>query len=262
MDLELQGKAAVVTGGSFGLGRAVATRLASEGASVAIVARGREDLERAAAEIANQTGGSVIAVPADVRDQAQVDAMVSQVIAALGGIDILINNAGTSSAGPFAALDDATLQEDLDLKLFGAVHCTRAALPALLERRGAVVNITTPQGKAPPAGSIPTSVSRAAGIALTKALANEYAASGVRVNTVCVNGFMSRQIRRRWEAANAKDPQYTLEQFSDEAGRAVALGRLGEPEEIADVVVFLASPRASFVTGTAINADGGSSPVV
>lgn len=262
MDLELTGKVAIVTGGSFGLGRAIAARLAEEGARVAIVARGREDLERAATEIAAASTGEVIAVTADVRDQAQVDAMVRQVIDTWGGIDILVNNAGTSSAGPFATIDDAVLQEDLDLKLFGAVHCTRAALSALLQRRGAVVNITTPQGKAPPAGTIPTSVSRAAGIALTKALANEYAAAGLRVNTVCVNGFKSRQIHRRWEAAHARDPGYSLDQFYADAGRAIALGRFGEAEEVADVVVFLASARASFVTGTAINADGGSSPVV
>ena len=175
MDLGLQNMVAIVTGGSFGIGRAAAERFAREGARVAIVARKQADLDTAAAEIAAATGAEVLPVAADVGNREQVQAMAERVRDRFGRIDILVNNAGTGNANPFEAMDDELLEADLQLKLYGAVHCIRAALPALKERGGVVINITTPAGKAAPGASVPTSLSRAAGIALTKALANEYA---------------------------------------------------------------------------------------
>ena len=262
MELDLQNRVAIVTGGSFGIGRAAAQRFAHEGARVAIVARNQADLDTAAAEIVAATGGEVLAVAADVGNMAQVQAMVDRVSDHFGRIDILVNNAGTGNAYSFEAMDDDLLSEDLQLKLYGAVHCTRAVLPALKERGGVIINTTTPAGKAAPGASVPTSLARAAGIALTKALANEYAGAGIRVNTVCVNNIRSRQNDRRWQSQHADDPSYTLEQFYQDGGKRIPLGRIAPAEEAGDVIVFLASARAAFVTGSAINVDGGSAPTV
>jgi NAD(P)-dependent dehydrogenase (short-subunit alcohol dehydrogenase family) len=262
MELGLSGQVAIVTGGSFGVGRASAERFAAEGARVAIVARNQGDLDTAAEQIRATTGGEVLAVAADVGKMEQVAAMAERVVEQFGGIDIVVNNAGTGNANSFEQMTDELLGEDLQLKLYGAVHCIRAALPALKERGGVIINITTPAGKAAPGASVPTSLSRAAGIALTKALSKEYAVYGIRVNTVCVSHIKSRQNERRWQKRHAEDPSYSLDQFWEDGGKVVALGRVAEAHEAGDVVVFLASERASFVTGTAINVDGGAAPTV
>ena len=253
---------AIVTGGSFGIGRAAAERFAHEGARVAIVARNQADLDLAAREIGAATGGEVLAVAADVGSMEQVQAMAERVRDHFGRIDVLVNNAGTGNANRFEDMDDELLGADLQLKLYGAVHCIRAVLPSLKERGGVIINITTPAGKAAPGASVPTSLSRAAGIALTKALANEYAAAGIRVNTVCVSNIRSRQNDRRWELQRARNPSYTREQFYRDGAKGVPLGRVAEAAEAGDVIVFLASARAAFVTGSAINADGGAAPTV
>jgi 3-oxoacyl-[acyl-carrier protein] reductase len=263
MDLGLTGKVAVVTGGSEGIGKAAAHSLAAEGASVVICAHRVDVLERAAAEITAANGGEVLAIPADVSQPDQVKHLFDKTIAAFGRVDILVNNAGTSSAHPFEAATAEIWQADLQLKLFGAIHCTQAALPYMKAQGGGrIINITTPGGKAPGARSVPTSVSRAAGIALTKALSQEYAAHNILVNTVCIGLIKSGQHQRRWEKARAEDPSLTLEAYYDAMGQNVPLGRVGEASEAGDLIAFLASERASYITGTAINLDGGRSAVV
>jgi 3-oxoacyl-[acyl-carrier protein] reductase len=262
MDLGLSGKIAIVTGGSEGIGRAAAQRLSVEGAKVAIVARTRADLERTAAEISTATGHEVIGIATDMRDEEAVRAMVAQVVERFGGVDILINNAGTSIARKFADMTNELLDEDFGLKVKGAIYATRHAYPYLKIGGGAICNTTTPGGKVARAGSQPTSLSRAAGISLTKAWAHEFAADGIRVNTVCVGLFKSRQHTRRWEAQHAKDADHSLEDYWAGISGAVPLGRVGEAQEAGDVIAFLCSERASYVTGTAVNVDGGSSPVV
>jgi NAD(P)-dependent dehydrogenase (short-subunit alcohol dehydrogenase family) len=127
---------------------------------------------------------------------------------------------------------------------------------------GRIINITTPGGKAPGAGSVPTSVSRAAGIALTKALSKEYAAHNILVNTICIGLIKSGQHERRWKAANTAQPDLTLDVWYDRMGEGVPLGRVGEAGEAGDLIAFLASERASYITGTAINIDGGRSAIV
>jgi NAD(P)-dependent dehydrogenase (short-subunit alcohol dehydrogenase family) len=155
------------------------------------------------------------------------------------------------------------LSEDLQIKVYGAIFCMRHALPHMRKAGGgAVVNTTTPGGKASPGGSQPTSLSRAAGISLTKAWSKEFASENIRVNTVCVGVLKSRQHRRRWEAAHAKDPSYTLEDHWKQVGKNVPMGRIGEAHEAGDVIAFLCSERASYITGSAVNVDGGTSPVV
>jgi NAD(P)-dependent dehydrogenase (short-subunit alcohol dehydrogenase family) len=263
MDLELTGKVAIVTGGSDGIGKAAATSLAREGAKVAIVGRTQAKLDAAIAEIKAETGGDVMGVAADVSVESDVQAMVAKVVEEFGGVDILVNNAGTSSATTLELMTDDDLKVDFGIKIYGAIYCARAVLPYLkASGTGAIINTTTPGGKASGPGAQPTSLSRAAGISLTKSWAGELAGHNIRVNTICVGVLKSGQHRTRWEAANAKDPSYTLEDHWKVVGKNVPLGRIGEAREAGDVICFLASARASYITGTAVNVDGGTAPVV
>ncbi len=262
MDLGLSGKKAIVTGASDGIGKAAAARLAIEGASVALVARTESDLEAVAAELSAASASDVFAAPADVSDEASVKAAVETAAEKMGGLDILINNAGTSSASTFEAMTNEQLDIDFGIKVKGAIYMTRYALPYLKESNsGAICNTTTPGGKVAAGGSQPTSLSRAAGISLTKAWSKEFGEFGIRVNTVCVGVLKSRQHRRRWETANAADPSYTLEDHWATFGAGVPLGRIGEASEAGDVIAFLCSPAASYVSGAAVNVDGGAAPV-
>ncbi|MFT5176309.1 MAG: 3-oxoacyl-[acyl-carrier protein] reductase [Gammaproteobacteria bacterium] len=262
MELGVEGKVAIITGGSEGIGRAAALRLSNEGAKVAIVARTQADLDRTAAQIAAASGHEVVGIAADMRDEDSVRAMVDAVVQRFGGVDILVNNAGTAIAGKFADMTNELIDEDFGLKVKGAVFAVRHAYPYLKVGGGVICNTTTPGGKAARGGSQPTSMSRAAGISLTKAWAHEFAADGIRVNTVCVGLFKSRQHLRRWETKHAGDSNYTLDDHWTALSAGVPLGRVGETEEAGDVIAFLCSARASYVTGTAVNIDGGSSPVV
>lgn len=259
MDLELDGKVVLVTGGSDGLGAAVCARLVAEGARVALCARDEARLERTAAGL-RDAGGDVVAVPADMTRAADVERFVGAALERWGRIDGLVNNAGKSAAFPFEQVSDQVLADDLELKLFGAVRATRLALPHLAAAgEGSIVNVLAIQGKAPGARSVPTSVSRAAGMALTKALSKEYGCAGVRVNAVMVGLIESGQWVRRAEAEGLELSEY-YERMAKSGG--IPLGRVGRAEEFADLVVYLLSRRASYVTGTAINIDGGLSAVV
>jgi len=256
LELGLNGRIAIVTGGSDGLGRATALRLAAEGCKVAICARREDHLKAAAAVITEETSAEVLACAADVSSAADIDALVEATLDRFGGIDILVNNAGTSAASSLESLDDEAWQRDIDLKLMAAVRMCRRVIPIMRERGGgSIVNATIVGGKAPAARSLPTSVTRAAGINLTKSLANEYAADNIRVNTICIGLIKSAQWVRR--AGNRP----VDELYRDMAAR-VPLGRMGEAEDYADLVAFLVSERATFITGTAVNLDGGMSPVV
>jgi NAD(P)-dependent dehydrogenase (short-subunit alcohol dehydrogenase family) len=176
-----------------------------------------------------------------------------------GRIDGVANNAGELSAGTFAEQDDTVWEQDLQLKLMGAVRLSRLALPALRDSRGAILNTLSVSGKAPDALSTPTSVSRAAGLALTKALSRELAPEGIRVNAVLIGVIESGQLER-YAAAAGITPQQYYEQMV--TGSRIPLGRVGRPREFADIGSFLLSPRASYITGTAVNLDGGLCPVV
>lgn len=265
MDLGLKGKVAIVTGGSDGIGKAAATRLAQEGAQVVIFARRPEVLESAAQEIRDKTGGTVVTVPGDVTRIADIERVVRETADTFGKIDILVNNAGTGAAFPFEQTTDEDWMADFDLKLWAALRFSRAVIPHMRQAGGGrIINVTNLAGKAPRAASVPTSVSRAAGIALTKALSKDLAKDNILVNTVCIGVIKSGQHRRRWQRARAQNPGLTLEEFYQQLAQArgVPLGRVGEAEEAGDVIAFLASERASYLTGTAINIDGGTSAVV
>lgn len=259
MDLELDGRVVVITGGSDGLGAGLARRLVAEGAAVALCARGADRLERLAAELAATGGGDVLATPLDVTEPGAVESFVEDAVARFGRLDGLVNNAGAAAAHRFDRISDEDWADDLDLKLHAAVRATRTALPHLRHRGGAVLNVLATAAKAPPAASMPSSVSRAAGMAMTKALANEVGPEGVRVNAVLVGLVRSDQWRRMAQSRGVE-----LEQlYTDLAHHSgVPLGRVGRTEEFADLAAFLLSPRAGYVTGTAVNLDGGLSPVV
>jgi 3-oxoacyl-[acyl-carrier protein] reductase len=257
VELGLKGRVAVVTGASEGIGRATALRLAAEGARIAICARRSEPLEKVAAEIRDQ-GGEVFARMADMSKAADVERFIGAVADRFGRIDILVNNAGSSIRGPFQEVEDATWQQDLDLKVFGAIRASRLAIPHMKKQGGGrIVNISTIAGKQPGPASGPTSVSRAAGLALTKALSKEFAADNILVNAVCIGKIKSGQHERRIAREKLVPGEYYAK-VSEE----IPMGRVGEPTEVANVIAFLVSDAASYVTGSSIHLDGGMSGVI
>ncbi|MEQ8817462.1 MAG: SDR family oxidoreductase [Thalassobaculum sp.] len=263
MQVRLDGRTALITGGSLGVGRAIATRFVEAGARVVIAARRAEVLEGARAEIAAVAGTAPFAVAADVADAAGCVRLVREAEAAAGPIDILVNNAGTSKRSRFLDIDDATWQADLDLKLFGAIRLARLLAPGMIERRwGRIINVLNTGAKAPPAEGAPTAVSRAAGMALTKVLAGELAPHNVLVNALLVGRIKSDQWVRRHAAAAAEGSNATLDDYYAEMGKAIPMRRVGEAEEFSAVACLLASDLGGYVTGTAINVDGGACPVV
>jgi NAD(P)-dependent dehydrogenase (short-subunit alcohol dehydrogenase family) len=262
MDMGLAGKVAIVTGGSAGIGYAAAYSMAKEGANVVICARRADALEAAAGSIREDTGAEIVPVSGDVSQEADIQRLFDQTLAKFGRLDILVNNAGKSHAEPVTVVDDQGWQEDLDLKLFAAIRTIRLAVPHLTAAGGgSIITVVNIGAKAPAAGSVPTSVSRAAGIALTKAASKDLAKHNIRVNAVCIGLIKSDQHTRRAAAANRL---HEMDAVYDEMARArgVPLGRVGEAEEAGDLIAFLASDRSRYISGTAINMDGGASSVV
>lgn len=257
MDLELTHRVALVTGGSQGIGKAIAAKLAQEGASVVIAARGEELLSQVVSEI-RAAGGKVVGVVADVSKSEDCERLIKETIQAFGKIDILINNAGTSATGDFEAATDDIWQADFDLKLFAAIRLSRLAIPEMKKQNwGRIINVTNIGAKQPAAKSMPTTVTRAAGLALTKALSKEFAPNNILVNSICIGLIKAGQHEKK--AAKAGVP---LEQHYETLGKNVPLGRVGRAEEVANVAAFLASEAASYVTGSSINLDGGTSAVM
>ncbi|MDH4150147.1 MAG: SDR family oxidoreductase [Betaproteobacteria bacterium] len=257
MELGLKGKVAIVTGGTEGIGKATALTLAREGAKVAICARRQPLLDAVAAEI-TKAGGEALAVSADMSKAADCERFINEVVKRFGGVDILLNNAGTSKRGDFLDLSDDEWAADLELKVFGAVRCSRLVIPHMKKRGGGrIINITISSAKQPGAGSYPTSVSRAAGLAITKALSKEFAADNILVNTICIGKIKSGQHERRYTKDGISADEYYGKMAKD-----IPLKRAGEAQEVANVIAFLASDAASYVTGTSINLDGGISGVL
>ncbi|WP_316980063.1 SDR family NAD(P)-dependent oxidoreductase [Shumkonia mesophila] len=265
MDLGLTDKAAIVTGGSAGIGKAAARRIAEEGGHVAVVARRADVLETAADDIRRIARGRVLPIPADVADPGAPAQVVAAALEAFGRIDILVNNAGTSMAKPFDAVTEDEWKADLDLKLWSAIRFIAAVVPEMRKVGGGrIINVTNLAGRTPHAASMPTAVSRAAGIALTKGLSKDLAKDNILVSTVCIGFIKSAQHERRYAAKLAADPATSMDQlYAEEARtRGIPLGRVGEAPEAGDVIAFLASARSSYLTGIAINIDGGTSMVV
>jgi NAD(P)-dependent dehydrogenase (short-subunit alcohol dehydrogenase family) len=257
MDLHLDGKVVLITGGTDGLGAALADRLVHEGARVAVC--GRDPGRLAATEQRlRQAGGDAVAVRADVTDPASLEGFVQAAAGRWGRVDGLVNNAGKSATGRVDEVTDDEWSEDLNLKVLAAARCIRLAVPHMAGG-GAIVNVLNVGSKAPGAGSLPTAASRAAGLAITKAASKDLGGQGIRVNAVLIGLVESGQWRRRAEAAGQTEDEFyrQLAQRGD-----IPLGRVGRAAEFADLAAYLLSDRSSYVTGSAINLDGGASPVL
>lgn len=255
MDLDLTDRAFLITGGTDGLGLALAATLLAEGAQVAVCGRDATRLSLAQEHL----GPRALCVEADVTDTSQLDEFVDVALARFGRLDGVVNNAGKSAASAIATSSDDAWREDYELKVIAALHLSRRTLPALSVTRGAILNVLAIMARTPPPNSTPTSASRAAGLALTKALSHEAGPHGVRVNALLVGLVESGQWVRR--AAEAR--RDLAEFYSDMAQRAgIPLGRIGAAQEFANVAAFLLSQRASYVTGVGISVDGGLSSVI
>ena len=260
MEVRLDGRSAIITGASKGLGFAMAKEFAASGADVAILARNPDSLAEAKATASEGASGRVETFQCDVSKAADIEKTVAAVIATFGKVDILINNAGLSRAMPSDQITDDIWQEDLDLKLFAAIRLTRLVWPGMKERKwGRIINVLNTGAKAPRPNGAPTAVSRAAGMALMKVLSGEGAPHGILVNGMLVGQIVSDQIARRHKEVGANT---SFEEFVAKAGAGIPVGRMGKAEEFARMARFLCSDAGSFITGVAINVDGGASPVV
>jgi len=253
----MAGRVAIVTGSSRGIGRAVAERLCREGASVALCARNRDSLAEAKRALEALGGGRVLAVEADLTEPAAAGRVVEATAAAWGRIDILVNNAGAARGIPFDDLTQELWLENLQLKLFGYLRMTRQVLPHLRRNAwGRIVNVAGLAGLQPSPQSMPIGLNNAGILNVMKALADGEAAHNILVTTVCPGPILTdRQTRLLQDVARTKG--ITLEEAQSEATSVIPLRRMGRPEEVADVVAFLASERASYITGSLVIVDGG-----
>lgn len=258
MELGLQGKVAAVTGGSEGIGRATALRLAAEGAMVAICARRAEVMQATAAEIKKLAGRDVLTVVADAAKPGDMERFIEETVKRYGRLDILVNNAGGTGQSAFGKVDDAAWQHDIDIKVFAQIRAARAAIPHMVKQGGGrIINLNMIGARHPGANQFPTTVSRAAGLALTKGLSKELAGSNILVNAVAIGKIKSKQQER-----SAARLGISVDEHYARTGKTIPLGRVGEAEEAANVIAFLASGAASYVTGVCINVDGGLSGVL
>jgi len=265
MDLALKGKTALVTGGGYGIGRAIAVELAREGADVAICARGRAELDETAAAIEEQSRRAFV-VTADLAEASGVEHVCAEVARGFGAIDILINNVGGAPGpGGFENLTDEHWQAAFDLNLMSAVRFSRRLLPGMVERGwGRVINIASTSARQPDTVVVHYNCVKAGLMALSKTLANAYAKDGVIVNCVvpgltrtpAVERSAARRLEEQGEDTTGLSPDEVVNRYYLPR-RPLPVGRVGTPEDLAGIVTFLASDRASWISGAAIDVDGG-----
>ena len=256
----LEGRTAIVTGASEGVGRGIATCLAAHGANVAVVARTDAKVEAFAQHLCAIHGeGRAVAIAADVSTAEGCQRVVDTASKIWEKVDILVNNAGRPAHRPFLENDDEEWQGDYELKVLAVVRLARLLVP-LMRRTGGgrILNILSTGAKSSPAGTSPTAITRAGGLSLTKLLANEFAKDKILVNALLLGRVKSDQWVRAWTANGQPG---TLDGYYEELGKKVPLGRFAEPEEVGEFAAFLLSDAASYLTGAGINFDGGMSPV-
>lgn len=257
MDLGLDGRVALVAASSRGLGRAVARELGSEGADLVINARGEEKLRETRDALEEETGARVVAVPADLSEEAGARRVVDGALEAYGQVDVLVTNAGGPPAGPFEDHSMADWRDAVELTLESALRLVRGVLPGMKERGwGRILTITSIAVKQPVDGLILSNSIRAAVTGMARTLANEAAPYGVTVNNV-MPGYTRTRRTRELARRIAEEEGISEEQARAEWEQQVPMGRLARPEEFAALVAFLASERASYITGTSVPADGG-----
>jgi len=257
MDLRLKNKVALVAGGSMGLGLAVAKMLAAEGARIAIGALDDSNLTAAEKEIRSETGGEVVVIPTDLTDSGQAKGFVTRACAHFGTVDILVNNAGGPPSLPFLDIDDDQWNFGFRLNLMSTIAMSREAIQVMKEKRwGRIINMTSISVKQPIDGLILSNTIRAGVIGLAKTLSTELAPYNITVNSVCPGYTMTDRVQNLAKTA-AEKMQTTPEEVIRKWEKEIPMGRLGTPEEFAGLVTFLASERASYITGAAIQIDGG-----
>jgi 3-oxoacyl-[acyl-carrier protein] reductase len=257
MDLGLQGKVALVAAASRGLGRAIAEELAAEGASLVICARDEARLRETRDAIANATGAEVRAVAADLSTADGVARVADDALAASGRVDILVTNSGGPPSGPFEEHDWRAWQGAVELMLRSSVELTRRVLPGMKERRwGRILAVTSIAAKQPVASLVLSNSVRAAVTGAMRTLANEVAPHGITVNTL-LPGYTRTERVEQLDAANAAREGLSLDAVRQRTVAQIPMGRLGEPREFAALAAFLASERASYITGQSIAVDGG-----
>ncbi len=257
MDLGLKDRVAIVTASSKGLGRAVATGLAREGAKVVICARGEEQLTKTAEEIGSLTGSRVLSVRTDVTQHEEVKSLVKKVMEEFDRIDILVCNAGGPPPAEFLELSVEDWREGIELNLMSTIYLIREVVPHMKRREwGRIINMTSVAVKQPIDGLILSNVTRTAVAGLSKTVSNELARDNVLVNTVCPGYTLTKRVEELAKTRSIKEGVSTEEVFGMWE-RLIPMGRLGKPEEFANLVVFLASERASYITGVTIQVDGG-----
>ena len=260
MDLRLTGKSALVCAASKGLGKASAMALAAEGASVAICARDASTLDAAAAEIgrtAAATGARVVAIQADLSKAADIERLLAGTTDAFGGLDILVTNTGGPKSAPFIALTDEDWTSSIESMLLSVVRLVRGAVPHMRQRGGGrIINVTSISVKQPIDGLVLSNSLRAAVTGLSRTLANELARDNILVNCVAPGFTATDRVVELADAVAAREGT-TRDAVQRRTESMIPLGRMGTPEEFGAVVAFLASPRASYVTGTTVQVDGG-----
>lgn len=257
MDLQLRDRCAIVCAASKGLGRATALALAREGARVAICARTAATLQEAAGEIRSATGATVVPIAADVSRAADVQRLVDESARALGAIDILVTNTGGPKSGPFIGFSDADWHEAIDSVLMSVVRLARGVVPHMRQRGGGrIINITSISAKQPVEGLVLSNALRAAVTGLSRTIANELASDNILVNCVAPGYTKTDRVVELAEAAAAREG-VTASEVQQRTEKAIPLRRMASTEEFASVVAFLASGRASYVTGTTLQIDGG-----
>ena len=257
MDFGIEKKVALVAASSRGLGKAVAHALAREGAQVTICARDRSRLEAAQQDIARDTGAQVLAVPADLTRREDIQRLVAQTVETYGTVHILVNNAGGPPPGVFWELEDESWQKAVDLTLLSSVRLTREVLPYMRKQNwGRIVNITSVSVKQPINELLLSNSVRLAVVGWAKTLATQLASEGILVNNVCPGWTRTERVEEIIQA-RAQHSGEPPEKIAAAIVQDIPMGRMGQPEELANLVAFLASERASYITGTTIQVDGG-----